>query len=162
MTWEGQAEGQGEGRGRGPRWAKGLLIQRISEESLISNIKDELDRSEDDPRKIRRDPNNDRSQRRKVLRLPRRSEDRMAIRLDPRYKSIILKLSLDLVSRRAIPECARERERMSMDRQRGPVTCKSQLGGEREEGVDDIGRREASLVTSAMSGSAISDRCTVT
>ena len=35
-------------------------------------------------------------------------------------------------------------------------------GGEREEGVDDVGRREASLVTSAMSGSAISDRCTVT
>ena len=33
---------------------------------------------------------------------------------------------------------------------------------ERKEGVDDIGRREASLVTSAMSGSAISDRCTVT
>ena len=42
------------------------------------------------------------------------------------------------------------------------VTCKSRLGGEEEEGVDDIGRREASLVTSAMSGSAISDRCTVT
>ena len=33
---------------------------------------------------------------------------------------------------------------------------------EEEEGVDDVGRREASLVTSAMSGSAISDRCTVT
>ena len=32
----------------------------------------------------------------------------------------------------------------------------------REEGVDDIGRGEASLVTSAMSGLAISDRCTVT
>ena len=73
-----------------------------------------------------------------------------------------MKLSLDLVLRQVIPECARERERMSMDRQRGPVTCKSRLGGEREEGVDDIGRREASLVTSAMSGSAISDRCTVT
>ena len=35
-------------------------------------------------------------------------------------------------------------------------------GMEEEEGVDDVGRREASLVTSAMSGSAISDRCTVT
>ena len=34
--------------------------------------------------------------------------------------------------------------------------------GEGEEGVDDVERREASLVTSAMSGSAISDRCTVT
>ena len=43
-----------------------------------------------------------------------------------------------------------------------PVTCKSRLGGEKEEGVDDVGRREASLVTSAMSGSAILDRCTVT
>ena len=42
------------------------------------------------------------------------------------------------------------------------VTCKSRLGGEEEEGVDDVGRREASLVTSAMSGSAISDRYTVT
>ena len=31
-----------------------------------------------------------------------------------------------------------------------------------EEGVDDVGRREASLVTLATSGSAISDRCTVT
>ena len=47
-------------------------------------------------------------------------------------------------------------------RQLRPVTCKSRLGVEREEGVDDVGRREASLVTSAMSGSAISDRCTVT
>ena len=35
-------------------------------------------------------------------------------------------------------------------------------GVEEEEGVDDVGRREASLVSSAMSGSAISDRCTVT
>ena len=43
---------RGKGRGRGPRWAKGLLIQRISEESPISNIKDELDRSKDDPGKI--------------------------------------------------------------------------------------------------------------
>ena len=34
-----------EGGGR----AKGLLIRRISEESPISNIKDESDRSEDDP-----------------------------------------------------------------------------------------------------------------
>ena len=44
----------------------------------------------------------------------------------------------------------------------GLVTCKSRLGGEGEEGVDDVGRREASLVTSAMSGSAISGRCMVT
>ena len=35
-------------------------------------------------------------------------------------------------------------------------------GGEREEGVDDVGRREASLVTSAMLGSAITGTCTVT
>ena len=35
-------------------------------------------------------------------------------------------------------------------------------GIEKEEGVDDVGRREASLMTSAMSGSAIADRCTVT
>ena len=34
--------------------------------------------------------------------------------------------------------------------------------GEREEGVDDVERREASFMTSAMSGSAILDRCTVT
>ena len=77
-------------KGRGPRWAKGLLIQRISEEGPISNIKDESDRSKDDPGKIRRDPSNDQSQRRKVLRLPKRSEDWMVIRLDPRYGSIIL------------------------------------------------------------------------
>ena len=44
-----------------------------------------------------------------------------------------------------------DRSRVSLD-----------LGSEREEGVDDVGRREASLVTSAMSGSAISDRCMVT
>ena len=30
-------------------WAKGLLIRRISEEGPISNIRDESDRSEDDP-----------------------------------------------------------------------------------------------------------------
>ena len=119
---------RGRGKGRGLRWAKGLLIRRISEEGPISNIKDESDRSKDDPRKIRRDPSNDRSQRRKVLRLPRRSEDRMVIRLDPRYGSIILKLSLDLVSRRVIPECAHERERLLMGQQRRLVTCKSRLG----------------------------------
>ena len=71
-------------------------------------------------------------------------------------------MSLDLVSQRAIPECAREgghyRWASSVDR-----SCVSlDWGGEREEGVDDIGRREVSLVTSAMSGSAISGRCTVT
>ena len=31
-----------------------------------------------------------------------------------------------------------------------------------QEGVDDVGRREASLVTSAMSGSTIADGCMVT
>ena len=31
-----------------------------------------------------------------------------------------------------------------------------------QEGVDDVGRREASLMTLAMSGSAIMGRCTVT
>ena len=36
---------RGRERGREPRWAKGLLIQRISEEGPISNITDELDRS---------------------------------------------------------------------------------------------------------------------
>ena len=44
----------------------------------------------------------------------------------------------------------------------GLVTYKSRLGCERKEGVDDVERREASLVASAISGSAISDRCTVT
>ena len=71
-------------------------------------------------------------------------------------------LSLDLVSRQVIPGCARERGRLSM----GDIVDRSRVsldwGGEREEGVDDVGRREASLVTLAMSGSAISDRCTVT
>ena len=86
----------------------------------------------------------------------------MVIQLDPRYESIVLGLSLDLVSRRAIRVCARERECMSMGRHRSPVRCKSRLGGEGKEGVDDVGRREASLVTSAMLVSAISDRCTVT
>ena len=41
---------RGRGRGREPRWAKGLLIRRISEEGPISNIKDESDRSKDDPK----------------------------------------------------------------------------------------------------------------
>ena len=118
----GSRGGEGEGDQDGQRV---LLIRRISEEGPISNIKDESDRSKDDPRKIRRDPSNDRSQGRKVLRLPRRSEDRMVIRLDLRYGSIILRLSLDLVSWRAIPECARERERLSMGRHRRPVMCKS-------------------------------------
>ena len=59
-----------------------------------------------DPRMIRSRSDgvrsDDRSQRWKVQRLPRRSEDRMVIRLDPIYRSIVL-LSLDLVSWRAIP-----------------------------------------------------------
>ena len=41
--------GRGEGKGEGTGWVKGLQIRRISEEGLISNIKDESDRSEDDP-----------------------------------------------------------------------------------------------------------------
>ena len=85
----------------------------------------------------------------------------MVIRLDPRYESIN-ELSLDLVSWRAIPECTREREQLLVV---GPVTCKSQRGcvavrGRREWMT--IRRREASLVTSAMSGSAIMGTCTVT
>ena len=40
---------KGRGKGRGLGWAKGLLIRRISEEGPISNIKDESDRSKDDP-----------------------------------------------------------------------------------------------------------------
>ena len=71
-------------------------------------------------------------------------------------------LSLDLVSWRVIPECARERECLSMGNSIRLVTCKSQLGGEEEEGVDDVGREEASLMTSVTLGSAISGRCTVT
>ena len=42
-----------------------------------------------------------------------------------------------------------------------PVMCKSRLGVEREEGVDDDRRREASLVTLAMSGLAITGMCMV-
>ena len=49
------------------------------------------------------------------------------IQLDPRYESIVLGLSLDLVSQWAIPECVRERETPDSVI---PVTCKSQLGGE--------------------------------
>ena len=45
--------------GKGTGWAKGLLIQRISEERAVSHIKDKSDRSEDDPGKIQRDPNQD-------------------------------------------------------------------------------------------------------
>ena len=41
-------EGRGEGRGTG--WVKGLLIREISEEGPISNIKDESNRSKDDPK----------------------------------------------------------------------------------------------------------------
>ena len=86
----------------------------------------------------------------------------MVIRLDPRYGSIILRLSLDLVSQWVIPECARERDRYRWTSSEDRSRVSLDWGGEREEGVDDIGRREASLVTSAMLGSAISDRCTVT
>ena len=41
--------GRGEGKGEGDRMGKGSADKRISEESPISNIKDESDRSEDDP-----------------------------------------------------------------------------------------------------------------
>ena len=72
-------------------------------------------------------------------------------------------LSLDLVSRWAIPGCAREGERYRWASSEGRSGVSLDWWcGEREEGVDDVERREASLVTSAMSGSAISDRCTVT
>ena len=71
-------------------------------------------------------------------------------------------MSLDLVSRRAIPQ-VHVIENATDGRYRWAWSHVSlDWGGEREEGVDDIGRREASLMTSAMSGSAISDRCTVT
>ena len=40
--------------------------------------------------------------------------------------------------------------------------CKSQWGVERKKGVDDDRRREASLMTLAMLGLAISVKCTVT
>ena len=40
---------RGKGRGRGSGWAKGLLIQRISKEYLISDIR----MSQIDPRMIR-------------------------------------------------------------------------------------------------------------
>ena len=159
----GRRRVKGRGKGRGPRWAKGLLIRRISEESPISNIKDESDRSKDDLREIQWDPIDDRSQGWKVQGLPRRSEDRVVIQLDLRYESIILRLSLDLVSWWAIPGCAHEREhyRWANSEDQSCVSL-DWCCCEREEGVDDVGRREASLVTSAMSGSAISDRCTVT
>ena len=51
---------------------------------------------------------------------------------------------------------------LSRDDNMGQSRVSLDWGGEREEGVDDVGRREASFMTSAMSGSAISDRCTVT
>ena len=40
----------GRGKGEGTGWVVGLLIRRISEESPISNINDESDRSKDDPK----------------------------------------------------------------------------------------------------------------
>ena len=42
--------GRGKGRGKGTGWVEGLLIRGISEEGPISNIKDESDRSKDDPK----------------------------------------------------------------------------------------------------------------
>ena len=41
---------EGRGRGKGSGWVKGLLIRGISEYNPISNIKDESDRSKDDPK----------------------------------------------------------------------------------------------------------------
>ena len=47
---EGGNREEGRGKGKGTGWVKGLLIRRISEESPISNIKDESNRSKDDPK----------------------------------------------------------------------------------------------------------------
>ena len=49
---EGKGGMREEGRGKGKEmgWVKGLLIRGISEESPISNIKDESNRSKDDLR----------------------------------------------------------------------------------------------------------------
>ena len=47
---EGEMREEGRGKGRGTGWVKGLLIRSISEECPISNIKDESDRSKDDPK----------------------------------------------------------------------------------------------------------------
>ena len=47
---EGGIREEGRGRGKGTGWVKGLLIRSISEEGPISNIKDESDRSKDDPK----------------------------------------------------------------------------------------------------------------
>ena len=47
---EGRFQEEGRGKGKGTGWVKGLLIRSISEEGPISNIKDELNRSKDDPK----------------------------------------------------------------------------------------------------------------
>ena len=47
---EGGMREEGRGKGKGTGWVVGLLIQRISEEGPIFNIKDESDRSKDDPK----------------------------------------------------------------------------------------------------------------
>ena len=47
---DGRRREEGRGKGEGTGWVKGLLIRRISEEGPISNIKDESDRSKDDPK----------------------------------------------------------------------------------------------------------------
>ena len=47
---EGGMREEGRGKGKGTGWAKGLLIRSISEEGPISNIKDESNRSKDDPK----------------------------------------------------------------------------------------------------------------
>ena len=80
-------------------------------------------------------------------------------------RSEIWEYCLEIESRLSIAAgntgaCERERYRWASSEDRSCVSL--DWGGEKEEGVDDVGRREASLVTSAMSGSAISDRCTVT
>ena len=41
---------EGRGKGRGTGWAEDLLIRGISEEGPIFNIKDESNRSKDDPK----------------------------------------------------------------------------------------------------------------
>ena len=47
---EDNPKGRGEGKGEGDGMGKGSTDKRISDESPISNIKDESDRSKDDPK----------------------------------------------------------------------------------------------------------------
>ena len=47
---EGGMREEGRGKGEGTEWVEGLLIRGISEEDPISYIKDESNRSKDDPK----------------------------------------------------------------------------------------------------------------